>query len=532
MLILTICCCRSAPAQVRTAPGQETLGVAGRLGDDNTFTKRLTLLSHTAIQLTFYPGELAGPPGAPPIGPMQVTASPTPVTLAADTAAFVDLKVSGIKVAGVYDGKIQFLKAGGGLDPVLTIDMHVAATPSPLLALRKADEKIKLMAVNCMGLDCWLARRLVPAAFIASYHLDLDDNAIGPFDAQIGLSGQGELYHAPLAPMLRLEADAQPTPMRASVTVPAGPIYTLPIANPGGPDAPRIAPDRYVGTLQLNPPAPDPALKVPLEVAVRNGPGWPVFVLFLGLLLGRLLKYMQDKGGPQSDLLLQYYHLEARIYAQPADWQTLRAQLEAVKTRILDMELDRAKTDLAAVQKQFEVLGRLRGFEALLVAHYQGDPAAQPILALIRQARWSIELGEDASPIVSKIDTAMQALSPPALAQAASEFQMAMASASSAQRAAAASQQSPAIPPNPNLVVRILYALTGISGGFRAELTLWVLRPLLFCLLLAALLVVGMKQLYVNNAIFGADWVSDYFGLFIWATGSDQASRTLSSLKS
>jgi hypothetical protein len=86
------------------------------LGDDNTFAKRLTLLSDAAIQLTFYPGELAGPPGAPPIGPMQVTASLTQVTLAADAAAYVDLKASGIKVAGAYDGKIRFLKAGEGRD--------------------------------------------------------------------------------------------------------------------------------------------------------------------------------------------------------------------------------------------------------------------------------------------------------------------------------------------------------------------------------------------------------------------------------
>jgi hypothetical protein len=38
-------------------------------------------------------------------------------------------------------------------------------------------------------------------------------------------------------------------------------------------------------------------------------------------------------------------------------------------------------------------------------------------------------------------------------------------------------------------------------------------------------------QLYVKNPIFGANLISDYFGLLVWATGSDVASRTLSNFK-
>jgi hypothetical protein len=429
--------------------------------------------------------------------------------------------VSGIKVAGVYRGEAQFLKPGGGLDPVLRLPMEVTASPSPALALRKADEKIKLMAVNCGAMDCWLARRLVPAAFIPAYRLEMNSNALTPFNVQARIWGQGELYHAPLAPLL---------PMPETLVAPPQPIYSLELKNPGGPNAQQIAPDRYVGALQLNPPAPDPAVSVPVEIAVRNGPGWPVFVLFLGLLLGRLLKYMQDKGKPQSDLLLQYYRLEARIAAEPADWQILHFQLEAVKKRIENLELDRARTDLAAVQRQSDVLAHLREIEQRL-AEYREHTGAGRVLAEIQQAREFIALGQDPSSVLGQIESDIRALATPQAPAAARDFQMAAASASSAQQATVVPIDKQTVASKPSVGARVFLALTGITGNLRAEATLWILRPILFLLLLGALLVVGMKQLYVNDQVFGADWIGDYFALFIWSTGSDQASRALSSLR-
>ena len=38
-------------------------------------------------------------------------------------------------------------------------------------------------------------------------------------------------------------------------------------------------------------------------------------------------------------------------------------------------------------------------------------------------------------------------------------------------------------------------------------------------------------SLFENNPIFGADPISDYFGLFVWASSSDVASRALSNFK-
>jgi hypothetical protein len=71
-----------------------------------------------------------------------------------------------------------------------------------------------------------------------------------------------------------------------------------------------------------------------------------------------------------------------------------------------------------------------------------------------------------------------------------------------------------------------------MASAFRAEVTLWLVRPLFYLLLIGALCALGMQQLYLKNATFGSDPFSDYFGILIWAMSSDVASRSLSSLKS
>jgi len=121
--------------------------------------------------------------------------------------------------------------------------------------------------------------------------------------------------------------------------VPLQPVYSLPIQVH---DA-RPLPDHYVGDVQLLLSAQDAPLKIPLELNVRAGPILPILVLLLGILMGRLLKYMKDKGGPRSDLLLNLYYLENRIAVSPADAQLLQPMLDSAKASIYNMQLDLAK---------------------------------------------------------------------------------------------------------------------------------------------------------------------------------------------
>lgn len=76
-----------------------------------------------------------------------------------------------------------------------------------------------------------------------------------------------------------------------------------------------------------------------------------------------------------------------------------------------------------------------------------------------------------------------------------------------------------------------LAGLAGMSAEVRAELALWIGRPMLYIVLMIGLLITGLEQLYVKNVVFGASPVSDYFGLIVWAMSADVASRTISTLK-
>jgi hypothetical protein len=73
--------------------------------------------------------------------------------------------------------------------------------------------------------------------------------------------------------------------------------------------------------------------------------------------------------------------------------------------------------------------------------------------------------------------------------------------------------------------------LSGVSDEFRAEATLWVVRPLLSIGLLIGLVLMGMNELYIEKGTtLGAKPFTDYWGLILWGLSADVASRSLSSL--
>jgi hypothetical protein len=130
--------------------------------------------------------------------------------------------------------------------------------------------------------------------------------------------------------------------------------------------------------------------------------------------------------------------------------------------------------------------------------------------------------------VVAQIQAEVQNLPKPPPAHAAAQ---AMAVAQARKAVVDAVRTLQGIAETPKWYIRLLSRFTGIYGGLRAEVTLWVLRPTTYLLLIGALLVLGMQQLYLKNVTFGSDPFSDYFGLLVWAMSSDVASRTLASLK-
>jgi hypothetical protein len=502
------------PALVKALPDDEKgVVIRGRVGADDSFVKRIGLFSSTNIpEVIFRSTDLTGSGGTALIGRHQVVpASTTKFFLSKNTPKDFEIKVTGVKSAGVYEGKLLFLQPDRGVNPDVTLPIKVIAETVPKLTQRKGSESVKIQLLKC---GWWCGPRwLQPNALIGTYTLQFDNANLKEFSASTSVAAIGDHTRTSLGTKLQVQ----------TTQVDTKPVFELPIdVKPGE----ELYPDHYVGDIKLVLPWPDAALRIPLEVNVRHGPILPIIFLVLGIGLGRIAKYMKEKGGPQSDLLLQAYQLESKMQSS-ADQPILQPMLEDAKSMIYDMKLDQAKTELAAIENRWLLLNTLRSLEQTLQPR-AGDAPVARILANIQAARTLTETKQDqqAAALVLQIETDIRNLG----AAPAPAARLATAQARKANVLAARTATGAGYSP-PSRWARMLVRLTGISGPLRAETTLWIIRPLVYILLIVALLIVGLQQLYLKNAIFGVDPLSDYFGLLVWAMSSDVASRTLSSLK-
>lgn len=508
----------TAYAQITALPGSGSLILRGKAGED--ITARVELISPDAVTGLMFRSEDLRSDGGEIISRQQIAPSASDFNLAANTPKYFDIKITGVKSCGRFKGNFFFLQPGKGSAAAVTIPVEVNVDPVAKLAIRKGSETLKLQLVDCYGWGCYIARWLEPRAFLSKYPVLLDDASVGAPAITVAVAAIGDVTHTSLTGVL-----SGKSPANAG----SGPIFEYAVDVNANGNSPLL-PDHYLGDLQVQSGS-QTVVRVPIDVNVREGPGIPLLVLVCGILLGRLIKYMKDKGGPQSDLLLRIYGLEGRLAASPEDQRLLQPMVEGVKQEIYDMQLDQAKADLSAIESRWTLLGTLRGLDQTLTPR-AGDQGVQDILSQIRAARGLIELkrDQDAATAVAQIENAIAALSnqtggpSPALTLAVAQAGTARTVATRAANVAAAKQEH-------SRFVRFLSGLTGISMELRAQVSLWVLRPTGYLLLIAALAAVGMQQLYLKNATFGADAFSDYFGLLIWAMSADVASRTLSCLR-
>lgn len=72
---------------------------------------------------------------------------------------------------------------------------------------------------------------------------------------------------------------------------------------------PAMPAGRYTGALYMTLNGSTTRFQVPVDLSVRTVPFWPLLVLLLGIVLSRLFKYMQDRGGAQAKALAAVYRV-------------------------------------------------------------------------------------------------------------------------------------------------------------------------------------------------------------------------------
>ena len=538
----------------------KALVIKGWVGDEDSFIGNFTVTWEGAAQksnpvkLNIYKTDLKTADGVWVIGRQAVAVTDQTITPGAPST--YQVKVTGVKEPGEYRGRVELFLPGQKRTDAVRVDVTVVASVRPALSLLPDNDRLQVNLVNC-DYDCKLAHLLLPAsAFQNNICLGFEKPPAAPLavsDITTVVKGDQTKYQItpeklkfsldqltrPQQPGGSNEQASQtPTPEQCvgsdakSDTAAAGKKYlTIPVSI-ASKDIPA---DHYTGSVYLTVVGQSNSLKVPVDFNVRSGPLWPLLVLLFSILLGRLFKFMQDKGNAIADALESINRLEFRLRdVNPEDADIIAPMLRSARDLVNQDKAADAAAAVNAISARLSTLGELTQIEARLTGK-ESNPAVASILSDIRQARENIRLQQDdkAKTLVSKIKDALVALAATPLTGMAdadnSDFADAVARADAA--SAAVAVLGTVRKTAGNRLRSGLALLSGLSGEFRAEATLFLARPILWLALLLGLLALGLKTLYVDNLVFGADPFTDFLGLTFWGLSADVASRTLSGLR-
>lgn len=533
--------------------GDDPLVIKGWIGDDNSFIGNLGVTlegaqGSNAVKLNIYKSDLKTADGSEKIDRQSVAVTGD-ANLMPNVTVTYQVKINGVREAGEYTGKIDLVLGEQARTTAKSIKLTVIASVRPSLTLLAENDRLRANLVDCKN-DCWLADLLLPAsAFQEKLDLTFEKALAAPLViSDIAILVKGDQTGFRLGPDKLIistnelrespppAAEDQPSPQSAGSPTPSGSpsltnkkYYTLPVSILRK----EVAPDHYTGSVYLSVAGQSNVLKVPVDFNVRSGPFWPLVMLLISILIGRLFKFMKDKGNAIADALKLINRLEFRLRdVDPKDAEIIKPMLESARDLVHQQKPADAVTAANAISGRLTALGELRQIQARL-ARMEQTPAVIAILSDLNQARENIRFQQDdkAATLITKIKDALVALPPaPGVIDIDdTDLRDAIARADAASDSMAELKTGPKV--ERNRFRDALVVLSGVSDEFRTEATLFLVRPLLWLALLLGLLALGLKTLYVDNPIFGANPFIDYLGLLFWGLSSDMASRTISDLE-
>jgi hypothetical protein len=514
-------------------PGDNPLIVDGWLNNGDRLSKSLRLTSSSDVdEFIFLPSDFKGKDSGEMIPREQVTLTGDPILRSGVPKDF-QVNVKGIDAPGVYKGTLTFMVPGQVRSQALQIDMEINARLRPELVLLPGSERLELQLVNCHpGLDCSLAYWLLPQGFFIDQRLlQLDNQAkvdASLISSHVVVQGQISNYQITSSEISILQKPHLMT---------SGNMDEIPVEI----KRLNLPPDHYTGTIYLTVQDGTDHIQVPVSLDVRTGPLKPLLFVVFGIVLGRLVKYMQERGEPQSKALQSLNREELLLEdADSEDKEHLLGMLKQVRANVYAEKVTDVENQLQAVQSRHESLKQLRYMESSLASKQQ-HPEVKKALEKIKQARQfsynrqdteAMQIAEEVKQSLGKLVTTMGGpTQQPELKEAserAAEIAVLM------ENAARMSSGTPQPSMNLSLKERFMNWLRSRQNWWekaRAEGTLYIVRPLLYFILLVGLVVVGMSNLYFNNGkMFGANPISDYLGLVLWGLSADVTSRTLGEL--
>lgn len=533
LLLIPLPVVAQSGGQIEIDPADSPLVISGQLGEGGSLTGdvRLTAVGGDVQEFLFLPSDLQLENGDATINRRQISLVGTP-SLTEGVPENFQVAVNPPPVPGTYQGQVEFLLPGQPQEEALVLPLTVVALTESALTPLPGTNPVRLRLVRCAGgLDCGLAGCLLPeSAFVDGRSLHFDNPSQGPVTitgAEVVVLGEQTDY--------QLSEVAFELP-ELPLTLPAEPVISIPLALTRN----VMPPDHYTGSIYLTLEGAEEPVNVLVDMSVRSGPLAPLLLLLLGIVLGRLFKYMQERGGPQAEKLQEVNRLDARVQSLHSDDQKiLKPMLEGVRRLVYREDLSAVEGKLGVIEARLEILEELRQIKEQDLE--EDHPKREEALQKIEQARGSVRHGQDAraQELLGELqrilmETGLMRPKSPGgqpLSRAAGRAEV-------AERAAGRAVAGPRVPLAPpessrwEWIKDALIFLSGVSEQVRAEAALWLVQPLLYLALIVGLIIIGLNTFYVENgATFGASLLADGIGLVLWGLSADVAGRSLSNLQ-
>ena len=516
------------------APGDNPLVIRGTLDGQTTAfggNVRLTVTVSDVTELRFLPSDAHHVSDTSVVIDRSNVTVPSGISLSKGQPRDVRVTVNNVTRPGDYTGQLKFLLPGQAEDKALVIqlEMHIDAKPKvqPVLA------NMTFQVVRCQApIDCAVATWLLPDSIVRedwTVHLDNQTLAsVEVTDATVVMRGD------------KTGNAVSPGDLTLGVPhiLPASKVEPISLTIHRN----RMPPDRYQGTLRFKVKSSDDPVTVNVDLNVRDGPLWPVLIVLAGIIVGRLARGMETpEAQKQVKLLPRFYQARADAdKVQNADAQTYVTKLiQDVKTKIeAAKETEEALSQaLDKLQARIDLLVNLEELERQL-AKLGLDALSAELKPKIQAARRALldEKLEEAERLRGEIETRLRQAQQDGTMGPAKDFVEGLLNkfrASGDKLAEAEAAKPPARPGGERWgwLAQLVAMLSGVQM-LSAEVRYWLIRPLLFTILLVGLALLGLQTLYVNaGSTFGAGGLYDYLGLFLWGLSADVAQRTLQSLQ-
>jgi hypothetical protein len=418
----------------------------------------------------------------------------------------IQVNISGLKEPGTYHGNLTLLYFCGGNATSEPINLTVIARTAP--ALTSATSKLSLQLVNTGDAkSSTLAGMLLPKSYFQNQvTLKINNTHQVPITLKsASLLVEGGIPGNQFAEKaLSIDAPNTYSDM-AMISVP------LKI------DRWKIPPDHYTGWITLLFEGQKNPVSIPVDMKVRNGPGWAIFFLLIGILVGKLYQKYQDSGKYQAEALEEIYHLRSMIMPplnDTCDEQNIKKEIDGLEQSIHHEKWDQAKLNeyllkTKNIRNRIDMMARLEAIKTVLNKRLEDKVKIKEIkeeIAEIDRTKKLICLGQDDTG-VTKLKEIEKVLPDLLKDSPTSEHEA----------------EAPAKSDNGFKLHDYIDAITGqwnLYAGY-----------IFYLVLIIGLLIVGLQTLYINEgSTFGANPFSDYVKVFTWGLAGEIASKTLTKM--